>query len=144
MTEVLFTLTTIYVAYVIYGMVNSQASASNVVQEPMEKKIDIEPIKPDIVKEVPPVIVEKKAELTKPKVSGETVAAAKGSVRHPQTGEVAAVNNNYRFTKRWIKEALVAEGLLTKVYKNNELDAASETAIKHAMMALAAMEKYRV
>lgn len=144
MIEVLFTLTTIYVAYVIYSMVNSQTPVANRAQEPVEKKIEIELVKPEITKEMPTAIVAKKAEVVPLAVSGESVAAAKGSVRHPQTGEVAVVNNNYRFTKRWIKEALVAEGLLTKIYKNNELDAASEAAIKNAMMALAVMEKYRV
>jgi len=143
MTEVLFTLTAIYVAYVISSMINSQTPVSNLVQEPVEKKIDIEPIKLEFAKEVVPAIGVKKPKATPSGASGEVAAAVKGSVRHPQTGEVAAVNNNYRFTKRWIKEALVSEGLLTKIYKNNELDAAAETAIKNAMMALAAMDKYR-
>jgi hypothetical protein len=40
------------------------------------------------------------------------------------TGEEARVAGNYRMVKRWIKEALVEEGLLGKIYKNNELDEA--------------------
>ncbi|MGZ8223663.1 MAG: hypothetical protein ACXW0H_00925, partial [Methylobacter sp.] len=65
-------------------------------------------------------------------------------IKDPKTGEVATAYNNYRFTKRWIKEALVAEGLLEKVYKNNELDAATEAKIKEAIQKLEAMDKYRV
>jgi len=51
---------------------------------------------------------------------------------------------NYRFTKRWIKEALVAEGLLDKVYKNDELNADIGEKIKSAVLKLEAIDKYRV
>jgi hypothetical protein len=37
----------------------------------------------------------------------------------------------------------VTEGLLDKVYKNNELNADTETAIKQAIAKLEAMDKYR-
>ena len=61
----------------------------------------------------------------------------------PTTGEVATVYSNYRFTKRWIKDALVTEGLLDKVYKNTELDAPTEAAIKDAIVKLEAIDKYK-
>jgi len=51
--------------------------------------------------------------------------------------------SNYRFTKRWIKDALVTEGLIEKVYKNNELDATIEAAIKDALVKLEAIDKYK-
>ena len=70
--------------------------------------------------------------------------AVKKGLRDPKTGEVATSYSNYRFTKRWIKEALVAEGLLEKVYKNNELDAAIEATIKDAVIKLEAIDKYKV
>jgi hypothetical protein len=38
---------------------------------------------------------------------------------------------------------LVAEGLLEKVYKNNELDAEIETVIKDALIKLEALDKYK-
>ena len=142
MTEILFTLTTIYVAYVIYGMMN-QSPATNPAPEPVPKKMDNGVAKQEIAADEPPAIAVQQADVVAV-VPEKPAPAVKAGIRNPQTGEVAAANNNYRFTKRWIKEALVAEGLLTKVYKNNELDAAAETAIKHAMMALAAMDKYRV
>jgi len=69
---------------------------------------------------------------------------AKGNVRNPLTGEIASIASNYRFTKRWIKEALVAEGFLDKVYKNNELNAEAEALIKTALAKLEALDKYQV
>jgi hypothetical protein len=39
---------------------------------------------------------------------------------------------------------LVSEGLLEKVYKNNELDDAIEATIKDAIIKLEAIDKYKV
>jgi hypothetical protein len=70
--------------------------------------------------------------------------AGKRGLKDPKTGDVATAYSNYRFTKRWIKEALVAEGLLDKVYKNDELNAEIEAKIKSAVLKLEAIDKYRV
>ncbi|SJM95657.1 hypothetical protein [Crenothrix polyspora] len=70
-----------------------------------------------------------------PKVAG---------IKNPKTGEVVIVYNNYRFAKRWIKEALVSEGLLKKIYKNNELNADVEIKIKAAIATLETLDQYRV
>ena len=43
-----------------------------------------------------------------------------------------------------LKEALVAEGLLDKVYKKDELNAELEAKIKSAVLELEAIDKYRV
>ena len=67
----------------------------------------------------------------------------KPGLKDPKTGEIATSYSNYRFTKRWIKEALVAEGLLDKIYKNDELTADIETNIKSAMVKLESIKKYR-
>lgn len=64
------------------------------------------------------------------------------SLKNPKTGEVAKVTGNYAFSKRWIKDALVEEGLLDKVYKNNELDEATLAKIQEALEKLKAMPKY--
>lgn len=63
-------------------------------------------------------------------------------LRDPQTGETASVPSNYRFAKKWVKEALVAEGLLDKVYKNNELDESANEKIKAALEQLKTLAKY--
>lgn len=180
MTEILFILTTIFVAYVIYSIADGQktaapspvpppaspaeppvakaapaakATSALASAQPADAPVSAEPAAAVAVK---PTAAEPAATIAKaPPVAAKHVAAepvptaahtvvAKGSVRNPKTGEVATVTNNYRFTKRWIKEALVAEGLLTKIYKNNELDTAAEAAIKTALLELAAMAKYQV
>ncbi|MDI1230179.1 MAG: hypothetical protein PSU93_03400 [Methylobacter sp.] len=72
------------------------------------------------------------------------VTAKSAGLKNPQTAEIATTYSNYRFTKRWIKDALVAEGLLEKVYKNNELNTETEATIKEAIGKLEAMDKYKV
>ena len=69
--------------------------------------------------------------------------AGKRGLKDPKTGEVTTVYSNYRFTKRWIKEALVAEKLLEKIYKNDELTADIEANIKSAVIKLEAIDKYQ-
>ncbi|GAB6141352.1 hypothetical protein JCM14076_20810 [Methylosoma difficile] len=167
MTEILFVLTTVYVAYVAYSVFNSsqtgdtathhaspdvQAVAAepeaivNVdvkdavakMEEPVAKME--EPVAPPPVEKTAPTAAPKAA---KPKVIAPTPSSAKGTVRDPKTGEVSSIVANYRFTKRWIKDAMVIEGLLPKVYKNNELDAETEVLIKEAMAKLEAMDKYQ-
>lgn len=70
------------------------------------------------------------------------LAAPPEQLRNPATGEIAPVPGNYRFAKRWIKEALVAEGLLDKVYANNELDAAVSGQVKAALLEFRQLVKY--
>ncbi|MGZ8137102.1 MAG: hypothetical protein ACXW1W_09955 [Methylococcaceae bacterium] len=140
MTEILFILTTIYVAYVAYSIVNEQRTSAS---QPSETHVEIQEVvkdspKPVVVSEEQPAVAAKKT-----KASVATPNPGRGTVRDPKTGEVATITGNYRFTKRWIKEALVTEGLLEKVYKNNELDAETEAAIKEAMAKLEAMDGYR-
>ncbi|MGZ8191726.1 MAG: hypothetical protein ACXWTS_10940, partial [Methylococcaceae bacterium] len=102
-----------------------------------ETQAVVEQPKPQIsIPKVQPVATKK----TAPTVMPNT---AKGSVRDPKTGEIASISSNYRFTKRWVKEALVAEGLLEKIYKNNELDTDTEAKIKDALVKLETMDKYR-
>jgi hypothetical protein len=69
-------------------------------------------------------------------------AAPASQLRDPATGEVSAVPANYRFAKKWLKEALVAEKLLDKVYKPNELDAATSEKVKQAIEKLRCLPKY--
>ncbi|HEY8159979.1 MAG TPA: hypothetical protein VIF10_14875 [Methylobacter sp.] len=70
-------------------------------------------------------------------------AAQSTGLKNPKTGEVATAYHNYRFTKRWIKDALVEEGLLDKVYTANELNAEVDAKIKEAIAKLEAMDKYK-
>ena len=145
MTEGLFILTTIFVAYVVYVVVNDRKkSAKAPVRETQSAKAEshVVPAKSQTVAK------QEVSEAPKPAVTESAAPAAesapKGGLRDPKTGEVAGAYTNYRFTKRWIKEALVAEGLLDKIYKNNELNPDIEAKIRSAMAKLETMEKYQV
>ncbi|MDD2801339.1 MAG: hypothetical protein PHC94_04395 [Methylobacter sp.] len=149
MTEVLFILTTVFVAYVVYVIVNEPKpnakktthAESQVTEQPVAKP---EAVAIEVVKEKKPEASKKTATNTsKETKAAAPVAAGKKGLKDPSTGEVATTYSNYRFTKRWIKDALVAEGFLDKVYKNNELDAEVESKIKQAIAKLEEMEKYR-
>jgi hypothetical protein len=65
------------------------------------------------------------------------------SLRNPSTGETAAIPTNYRFAKRWIKEAMVAEGLLDKVYGTAELDAENGEKVRAALAEFKQLAKYK-
>ncbi len=172
MTEVLFILTTIFVAYVAYALVSEQKAAAKTkapIAQPEKKVVAEEQAKPKAVATKAKPAAAPKAAATKaaaapkpaasktavkpaatkaaaPKVAAKKVTAAPANaagLKDPKTGEVAKTYSNYRFTKRWIKEALVAEGLLDKVYTNNELDTATEAKIKSAIAQLESMAKYQ-
>ncbi len=144
MFEVLFIFTVIFVAYVVYTTANEQKATPKPSSEPKAK-----PETPKVVIERPVPVPKISAKIKKPapikKTASTTVTknTVKKGLRDPKTGEIATTYNNYRFTKRWIKDALVTEGLLEKVYKNNELDSVIEATIKDAVIKLEAIEKYK-
>jgi hypothetical protein len=157
MTEGLFVLTTLFVAYVIYVIVNekkagSTASKSAAATQPqpvqqasaVEEKPKAAAVKAKpAAKKAPakPAAVEKPAEAPMP--APEPAAVKSTGLKDPKTGEVATTYGNYRFTKRWIKEALVAENLVEKIYKNDELNADVEAKIKAGIAKLEGMKKYQ-
>lgn len=189
MTEGLFILTTIFVAYVVYAIIGEQKTTAKSKAPAAEPEVQAAPaeqskaqaavatekpaeIKPAAAKTVAPTAVTQtappvaakpvttakaaapkatatkapKATTAKPATAKKTtaVAAAQSTgLKDPKTGEVATAYSNYRFTKRWIKEALVAEGLLEKVYTANELNAEVDAKIKEAIAKLEAMDKYK-
>ena len=65
------------------------------------------------------------------------------TLKNPETGETTPVPANYRFAKKWIKDALVAEKLLDRVYKPNELDGPASDKVKEAIDKLRALKKYQ-
>lgn len=133
MTEILFVLMVIFVAYVFYVIAGDQiTSIKSVVpeKEPVVKKEAL-PAPLTVTKTL-------KTASTKP-----TVTTKKG-LKNPATGEIASSYSQYMFTKRWIKEALVTEGLLEKIYKNNELNPEIEARIKAAIAQLENLPPYKV
>ena len=132
----------------VYAVVGDQmaemktmASKSEAKQEQaaaVEAKVQVEAEKPVVQKVAP------KETPAPRKTAAPQPAAAKGGLKDPASGEVVNMPNNYRFAKRWIKEALVKEGLLDKVYKNTELDDKTNAKIKRALTKLAKMDQYKV
>lgn len=205
MTELLFLVTTIFVAYVVYVIVNekkagqhsakSAAASSHTSQaasveskpkaaaaKPKAKTATPKPaavkaapekpapakaaaVKPALAKTAAPkaaVVKEtaekpaarktaakpaapaKKAEQPAPAASPVVSQTLKGSgLKDPKSGEITTAYSNYRFTKRWIKEALVAEKLVDKVYKNEEINADIDAKIKAGLIQLENMKKYQ-
>jgi len=145
MTEVLFILTVIFVAYVLYVVVTD----NKVIVKPAIPEAN--PEKQVLVAKSPPSIEPVPQTEPPPKTVKSTLTEKstpakqppKKGLKDPKTGDIATTYSNYRFTKRWIKEALVTEGLLEKVYKNNELNAELEISIKAAIAKLEAMDNYK-
>ena len=139
MTEIFFVLTVIYAAYVIYSVV-SDSKKVNVIDDSAPALMSVVDVA------VKPLIPEKimAQPLVKPVAKTAKTAVVKVGLKNPETGEIATNYANYRFMKRWIKEALVTEGLLEKIYKNNELDAEVEAQIKEAVARLEGVARYQV
>lgn len=139
MTEMLFILTVIFVAYVVYVAVNEHKATP---KSETPKEAAKQPILETAAKNKKPTII-KPATIKKTTPTAATQNIVKKGLRDPKTGEIATLYSNYRFTKRWIKDALVTEGLVEKVYKNNELDTAIEATIKDALVKLEAIDTYK-
>ena len=75
--------------------------------------------------------------------AAKTAPVVIDSLKNPKTGEVVKIPNSYAFAKRWIKDALVEEKLLEKVYKNTELDDATNAKILVAIEKLKQLPKYQ-
>lgn len=138
MAELLFIATTIFVAYVVFE-VTGKKDLSKSTAEPAAPATTKTVNKAETVVGEPPLI-EPIAKTSKVKTAP---APSTDSLRNPKTGEITKVTNNYAFLKRWIKDALVEEGLLEKIYKNNELDSDTQTKIHEALQQLKAMPKYQ-
>lgn len=151
MAELLFIATTIFVAYVVFDVLARPKTKPQSGQPEVKQVAD--PTPTQATSESPqqskptPKVAEKTKPISKPiskPVAKKTSPSNTGdSLKNPKTGEVAKIPANYAFAKRWIKEALVAEGLLEKIYKNNELDGATVAKIQEALVQLRAMEKYQ-
>ncbi len=153
MIEAFFVAVVVFAVYVIYIIVVQPSKAASRAAElkPKSKPKAAKPAKaapkPAAKAAVKPAAKPAAKAPAKPsspaKVSVETTAQAATVLRDPKTGDTANVPNNYRFAKRWIKDALVAEGLLDKIYKNNELDDAASKKVKDAIAKLATVKKYQ-
>lgn len=149
MVEIVFIL---IIAYAVYMSLSSVTGDQSQKEEAVDTKPDVSAaVAPAEIKKQEKAVVEKKAEVAKktvvkkkqPAKSKTRTELPAGSLRNPETGEVAKIASQYRMTKRWIKDALVTEGLLEKIYKSNEIDDAAKVKINKALAKLAKMEKYQ-
>lgn len=166
MFEFLIVLALIFAAYLMFFKDKSDAGQSSNEKEkdeailnppedktaPAEVSAVVKPRSPEKAKPAPAAKPKAKPKpKTTPKAKPKTTNSAAPKVelrtvtmKNPSTGEEARVAGNYRMVKRWIKEALVEEGLLGKIYKNNELDEAAKVVIAEALSIIKAMDKYKV
>lgn len=164
MGELLFIATVIFVAYVVFVVIGEKKETSEPSKtDTVKPETETLPIDQPVINESktidpPPAAVKVAAKPVRAKSAAAKPAPAKkasaaapatapasaeDSLKNPKTGEVAKIPNTYTFAKRWIKDALVEEGLLDKVYKNSELDDAANAKIQLALQQLKAMDKYR-
>ena len=145
MIEVLFVLVIVFVAYVFCcALSNTPSKSSTSATETVQTETVVENINPKpITEQTPPEATKAPETVVKPAARPKSTTSSKKGLKNPTTGEVVSNYSNYAFTKRWIKEALVAEGLLDKIYKNSELNADLDAAIKAAIAQLEQMDKYK-
>jgi hypothetical protein len=146
MTEGLFVLIIIYAAYVFYVVFEGKKTlATFTIPVATSEKQAVATDFSSFETLLPKTEIAKTqttSEVKKPATSKLTTP--KKGLKDPKTGEVATSYSNYRFSKRWIKEALVTEGLLEKIYKNNELTSEIEISIKEAITRLESLDQYKV
>ncbi|MCI0655255.1 MAG: hypothetical protein L0Y38_00125 [Methylococcaceae bacterium] len=144
MQILLFVLTAVLVGYVVYTFYSSNAGqAPDTKPDALEKPEPAKKTEPKVkkkpaAKRVDPIVAEPEP-VIESSGPGET---APTHYRDPETGDTAAVPSNYRFAKKWIKEALVSEGLLDRVYKSSELDDAVSRKVKTALDKFKEIRKY--
>ncbi len=158
--DIIFILTVIYVAYVVYSVVGHEVESippknkpvTDIAELKIQSKVTSQPKKVQEKKPAPQLDtveqklthVEHSKSVKEPKVTATKIELRTVMMKNPETGEEAKVANNYRMTKRWVKEALVKEGLLDKIYKNKELDDAAKRKAAEALSVIKAMDKYKV
>jgi hypothetical protein len=143
MAELLFILVTLYVAYVVFKVVECEKQlkqAKSPVTAPPQ--VTVKSAVAPAAKQPAPAKTAPTEKTTATKSNGATTLKP-GTLRNPKTGETSKIASNYRFLKRWIKEALVEEGLLEKIYKNTELNKETIATINEALEKLKTIAKYQ-
>lgn len=141
MTYTLFVLAIALFGYIIYAVYFADAHPVHrdaPQPEPMATESQTAPLK----------VFANPAQKPAPAVPEKPAAVATESqprrYRDPISGDVTTMPTNYRFAKRWIREAMVAEGLLDRVYTNAELDDDIIEQTRVALAELKKIEKYHV
>ncbi len=149
MAEILFILVTVYTVYVVHSAFskNQEKKTEPASLKPDKPKVEKPTVKEEKIKPVVKPKVETKKQKPAPKKAKTSakkeLTVPEGSLRNPETGEIDKIANSYRMLKRWMKEALVEEKLLDKIYKTNQLDDASKKKIEKALVKMKKMDKYQ-
>jgi len=146
MTELLAILTSIFVVYLLYEIFKTvsesgleSGAAAAAAPAASAPTLPAEAVPAPATPPAAPVAASEPVAAGKP-AAAEAAKAAQ--LRNPATGEVSPVPGNYRFAKKWIKEAMVAEGLLKKIYKNSELTEAVSPQVKEALEQFKKLPQY--
>ncbi|HWP00591.1 MAG TPA: hypothetical protein VNL74_08210 [Methylococcus sp.] len=147
MTEILFGLTVLFVGYVIYEVFKTVSrpapvSQTHLVTEPSSATAETA-AQTVVAEEAEEAVVEQAAPAAEEAEKEEGGEEKASLLRNPATGETSAVPTNYRFAKKWIKEAMVAEGLLDRVYRNSELSDEIAHKVKEALERFKELPKYQ-
>lgn len=150
MAELIFIATTVFVAYVVFTVIgedkkqpDQSPSVTTDHPQPVTETITPTPPAPTTTATASKRTASKSKATTSTQPAAASTTPNSDSLKNPKTGEIAKLPNNYAFAKRWIKEALVEEGLLDKIYKNNELNSDINLKIQAALQQLQSLEKYR-
>jgi len=146
MTELLAVLTAIFVVYALYEVFATVSQSgdglSRTSPDNHRSAPQAEPTRQSstpLMTSAPPAALDPAP--TKP-ATPVTEHEKHTNLRNPVTGEISPMPGNYRFAKKWIKEALVEEGLLPKIYKNSELTESLNLKAKQAIEKIKHLEKY--
>ncbi|MCK5888990.1 MAG: hypothetical protein KAG19_03500 [Methylococcales bacterium] len=160
MVEVFFILIILFGIYIILKIdtetKSEKAEPEKSAADSALSKIDVVAVKEE-KKVAKPVVAAKKPKATTAtkKTATKKVATKKavtknldtmptGYLRDPKTGDEVKISNTYRMLRRWIKEALVSEGLLDKIYNTSELESATITQkVYKAVGNLKKIEQYK-
>lgn len=145
MTEILAALTVAFAGYVLYEIFKTVSQPANDSQSHFHAAPPSDIQDPANIQHEPEPEPAESTTAEASTAAPTAVAAAteeKTTLRNPDTGETCPIPTNYRFAKKWVKEALVAEGLLKKVYKNSELTEAVSPKVKDALEKFRTLEKY--
>ncbi len=148
MTELLAFLTAIFVVYVLYEVFKTVSQAGSGPAEAPPAARPPAPVAQVASKPAPQPAAAAKAAEPQPAVVAKAPEPAPAehkvhNLRNPATGEISPAPGNYRFAKKWIKEAMVKEGLLNKVYKNSELTETVNAKAKDALEQFKKLEQYQ-
>ncbi len=147
MTELLAVLTSIFVVYALYEVFATVSqSGDGLVRTVADSRPAPRPAPVRQSAAAPAAAAAQSATVaaTPPKQAKPVAEPDKHlNLRDPKTGDLSPAPSNYRFAKKWIKEALVAEGLLPKVYKNSELTETLNLKAKEAIEQFKHLEKFQ-